>query len=67
VITTVANIAALRALSSPPSSAPASVMVLGYFNPGDPGAGLFVLNASDTTSPDNGGTIIVDAYPNRWY
>lgn len=42
------------------------VDVLGVSTPLDGGAGLFVMDASDTTSVDNGGTIIVDALGRRW-
>lgn len=31
------------------------------------GGGTFVVNASDTTTADNGGTVIVDALGRRWY
>lgn len=41
--------------------------VLGYTAPGDGGDGFFWHNASDTTSSDNGGTIIVDVSDRRWY
>lgn len=62
--TSVVNIAALRALASPPS---VSVIVEGYYSAGDFGGGVFNYVSSDTTSADNGGTIIVDAGNHRWY
>lgn len=64
--TAVANIAALRALTS--SSVIANTInVEGYYSVVDGGEGLFSYKASDTTSSDNGGTIIVDMAPRRWY
>jgi hypothetical protein len=60
----VLNIAALRALSS--VIAPA-VFVDGYYTGADGGEGMFWYNAADTTTPDNGGTIIVDGAGQRWY
>lgn len=60
------NIAALRAATSA-SLASTQGFVLGYFVAADGGEGAFVINASDTTSADNGGTIIVDASARRWY
>jgi hypothetical protein len=43
------------------------IEVEGYSSNLDGGEGSFWLNATDTTSSDNGGTIIVDAAGNRWY
>jgi hypothetical protein len=45
-----------------------SVYVTGYLVTAAPSgiAGTFVLDATDTTSADNGGTIIVDALGRRW-
>ena len=51
---TVDHVAALRALR--PDSSPA-VLVLGYDTPGDGGGGIFSAS-TDTTTPDNGGTLI---------
>lgn len=42
------------------------VFVSGVNTDGDGGAGFFFLDASDTTSADNGGTILVDASGGRW-
>ena len=44
-----------------------SIYVLGYSTLNDGGEGLFVVNINDTTTPDNGGTVIVDAVGYRWY
>lgn len=40
--------------------------VWGYYEPGDGGGGEYQLDLSDTTSADNGGTIIVAADGGRW-
>lgn len=62
---TLANISALRAATM--AALPASlVYVTGYYAGADGGEGPFWLSA-DTTSADNGGTIIVDASGRRWY
>lgn len=45
----------------------AVLYVRGYTAPNDGGQGHFLYRASDTTTADNGGTIIVDAIGNRWY
>lgn len=59
------SIAALRLWSASVASSPA-IMALVYNNaPGD-GGGLFWLDATDNTTPDNGTTVIVDAVGNRW-
>ena len=58
------NIAALRANGA--SGPDTSVIVQGYYTPGDLGGGVFNYDAADTTSPDNNGTIIVDADGRRW-
>lgn len=42
------------------------VFVSGVNTYGDGGAGFFFLDAADTTSADNGGTILVDASGGRW-
>jgi hypothetical protein len=62
----VPNIAALRAVTSTTVSN-SQVYVLGYYQASDNGEGAFVYIASDTTSADNGGTIIIDASNRRWY
>jgi hypothetical protein len=57
-----ANISALRAYTGTVSP----VWMQGYNTPGDGGGGAFVYVASDTTSTDNGGTIII-ATGSRYY
>ena len=44
-----------------------SIYVEGYRTSADGGEGTFIFVSTDTTSTDNGGTIIVDAANNRWY
>ena len=63
---TFSTIAALRANNSA-VAAPFSVYIEGYTNPADGGEGNFIYEPSDTSSVDNGGTIIVDAFGNRWH
>lgn len=58
----VANIAALRTASIFRDFA----QVGGYYAPGDGGGGLYYFDPTDTTSADNGGTIIVDTAGGRW-
>jgi len=58
------SIAALRAFNDTPTN---SALVEGFLSPGDGGEGVFVYVPSDTTSADNGGTIIVDASGHRWH
>jgi hypothetical protein len=43
-----------------------SCFVTGYYNSLDGGGGPYEVDASDTTSTDNGGSIIVDALGRRW-
>lgn len=54
----VANIAALRTL--PKTGGSIWAFVEGYYAPGDGGGGHYYLDAADTTSADNSGTIIVN-------
>ncbi len=62
---TVATVAALRALSA--ATYPGTIVdLLGFSYLEDGGEGLFVVNAGDVTSADNGGTIFVDASGRRW-
>ena len=61
----VANITALRDLDG--GSGSPVVWVEGYNTLADGGEGMFVYNPSDTTSADNGGTIIIDAQNHRYY
>ena len=65
-LASVATIAALRAVTTTtfPNN---QCFVLGYYAGADGGEGPFWHNAGDTTSADNGGTIIVDASGRRWY
>lgn len=67
ILSTVDNVAALRALTNTVINGVIVYWVIGYHTPGDGGEGFFQLNGSDTTSSDNGGTILVDASGNRWY
>jgi hypothetical protein len=64
----VANIAALRAATS--TTIPITnqyITVSGYYSNSDGGQGNFYLALTDTTSLDNGATIVVDASNRRWY
>lgn len=63
-VTTLPSISALHANTTAGTS---RLFVTGYYSLADGGEGFFTLNPSDTTSSDNGGTIIVDAAGNRWY
>ncbi|MDN8081151.1 hypothetical protein QZN30_17450 [Burkholderia multivorans] len=58
------SIAGLRALSKLIYS---RAFVTGYYGVGDGGGGSYYLNPADTTSADNGGSIIVAADGGRWY
>lgn len=60
-----ASIAALRLLNSTGAARPTVITLAQNYVAGD-GGGIFRLDASDTTSADNNGTIIVDAAGNRW-
>lgn len=62
-IKTVDNIAALKALLK--TGVPYA-NVLGYYTKGDGGGGLYWYDSTDTTSTDNGGTIIVASDGGRW-
>ncbi|MBD2862677.1 hypothetical protein [Paenibacillus oceani] len=57
------SLAELRTFNPPH---PSSVLVTGYYSPGDGGEGLYVLDAADTTSSDNGGTVIAAVSGGRW-
>lgn len=59
----VATIAALRAVGS---TGRPYVQVAGYHAAGDGGGGLYRLDAADTTTADNGGTVIVSSAGGRW-
>jgi hypothetical protein len=58
------SIAALRLLLK--ASASKYAFVTGYYAAGDGGGGSYCYDAADTTSTDNGGTIIVAADGGRW-
>jgi len=60
---TVDSIASLRALTS---AIYTRAFVTGYYAAHDGGGGAYQLDPSDTTSADNGGTIIVAADGGRW-
>lgn len=64
----VATFAALRALTTL-SGGPGAIVVRSRANPGDGGGGVFVYDAADTTTADNGGTILVPTatLTGRWY
>lgn len=62
---TLTNIAALRAFNQ--TTAPPTLLVAGFTANTDGAGGPFVYISTDTTSADNGGTIIVDASSRRWY
>ena len=59
------NIAALQALDG--GLTIPVVYVEGYYSAGDGGGGFYIYNPTDTTSPSNGGTIIIDAQNHRYY
>jgi hypothetical protein len=60
----VGTIAELRDLLK--TSASTDAHVTGYYAAGDGGGGLYRYDSTDTTSTDNGGTIIVAADGGRW-
>lgn len=63
---TVATISALQ--SATISTLPvAQCWLAGHSSTGDGGQGNFWFNSADTSTADNGGTIIVDASNRRWY
>lgn len=59
----VATVGALRTL---PKTGTPMAYALCYATPGDGGEGIFRLDASDTTSVDNGGTVFVASDGGRW-
>lgn len=62
--TTVDSVAALRQVKK--GTSPKTVATRGYYGPGTYGAGVYTLDPADTTSVDNGGTIIVANDGGRW-
>lgn len=63
VVFMASSIAALKAFAKTPG---ATAIVYGYYAAGDGGGGLYRYDAADTTSTDNGGTIIVASDGGRW-
>lgn len=61
--TQVTNVAAMRALTD---AIPSYLSTQGYYTPGDGGAATYWRDASDTTSADNGGSVLVAADGGRW-
>jgi hypothetical protein len=59
----VSSVAALRGVASAKYS---RTFVTGYYAAGDGGGGQYFLDTSDTTSVDNGGTVIVGSDAGRW-
>lgn len=59
----VSSISALKALDKTKYT---QACVTGYYAAGDGGGGLYCYDAADTTSADNGGTIIVATDGGRW-
>jgi|GEM_PF-2894468 len=57
------TIAALRQLVGTRNQ---RALVNGYYSKGDGGGGLYYLDPADTTSTDNGGSVIVSADGSRW-
>jgi len=65
--TTVVPLATIAALRANTTVSVTPIWVRGYAADADGGEGMFVYVSTDTTSADNGGTIIVDASGRRWY
>lgn len=57
------NIVSLKALDKTKFT---KAHVLGYYTKGDGGGGIYWFDSSDTTSTDNGGTLIVATDNGRW-
>lgn len=56
----------IQALRDNTTAISGRVTVVGYWANGDGGGGIFSPDPDDTTSTDNGGTVIVDATGMRW-
>ena len=67
VAVALANYGVVRAASFVGGSPPSTFVVMGRAASGDGGEGTFIFVAADTTSPDNDGTILVDADGNRFH
>jgi hypothetical protein len=65
--TTVATQQTIAGLRTVSQTANSYVLVTGYYANDDGGGGLYTLNPNDTTSVDNGGSIIVANDGGRWY
>jgi hypothetical protein len=59
------NIAALQAYNAPTVEIPELLSVISNYVAGD-GGGTFRYDSTDTTTADNGGTVIVDTAGRRW-
>lgn len=59
----VPNVAAVRALDK---TVYKNAETLGYYTPGDDGTAKYYLDLADTTSVDNGGSVLVGADGGRW-
>jgi hypothetical protein len=66
LIPQISSISSLRSATTTSLPNPVAY-VIGYATGADGGESTFWHNSSDTTSADNGGTIIVDASGRRWY
>lgn len=60
------NFQSVAALRSVNSAAYVSARTIGYYGPNSRGGSDYDVDSTDTTSADNGGTIIVDALNRRW-
>lgn len=63
---TVDSVAALRLLSDSTISTNATARTRGYATSLDGGGNLFYYDATDSTTADNGGSVIIDALGHRW-
>ena len=68
-LATLGTIAELQAYTSAPTSGTVQTQcyILGHAATADGGEGVFSYDPADTTSADNGGTIIVDGLGRRWH